>query len=315
MALTNTCSKAILIVLNLAFIAAGAVFIYYGLNVKNNGWTDIFQGNVSKGSLDTGVIAFGAVVIAIALFGFLGALCRNKCLLVLYSIFVFLAMAVFILLAVIFFLSASTANKWANEAYPADAENEPDLAAGFDEVYCYAQAANLCMTSSATDALTAFYPGAGAQSILSVATLLKINVTAPTGINGFCKAVDNQLAAVPLPNVKMPSQFTDVCNKCKEVETKYSAYKSIFEWTNEQCPLSTTSALWCGQFLINNKAGDAYVGAPYKECRPQLLSLWKSLSNKVAIGSTVLAVVSLILLFMACSAGRNDDGAYYHDSV
>ncbi|EQC34481.1 hypothetical protein SDRG_07809 [Saprolegnia diclina VS20] len=314
MALTNTCSKVILVLLNLAFIAAGAVFIYYGLNVKNNGWTDIFQGNVSKGGLDTGVIAFGAVVIAIALFGFLGALCRNKCLLVLYSIFVFLAMAIFILLAVLFFLSASTANKWAGEAYPADAENEPDLAIGFDKVYCYAQAANLCMTSSATAAINAFYPS-GAAAILSVASLIKVNVSEPTGINGFCNSVDKQLAAVSIPNVKMPSEYTEVCKTCKEVASKYEAYKSIFEWTNEQCPLSVTSAAWCGQFLLSKKEGDAYNGAPYKDCRPKILDLWKSLSNKVAIGSTILAVVSLILLFMACSAGRSDEGGYYHDSV
>ncbi|KDO34309.1 hypothetical protein SPRG_19123 [Saprolegnia parasitica CBS 223.65] len=314
MALTNTCSKIILVLLNLAFIAAGAVFIYYGLDVKHNGWTDIFQGNVSKNGLDTGVIAFGAVVIGIALFGFLGALCRNKCLLVLYSIFVFVAMAIFILLAVLFFLSASTASKWAGEAYPADAENEPDLAIGFDKVYCYAQAANLCMTSSATSAINAFYPS-GAATILAVASLIKVNVSEPTGINGFCTSVDKQLAAVSIPNVKMPSEYTEVCKACKEVASKYDAYKAIFEWTNEQCPLTATSAVWCGQFILSKKEGDAYKGAPYQECRPKILDLWKSLSNKVAIGSTILAVVSLVLLFMACSAGRSDEGGYYHDSV
>ncbi|OQS05523.1 hypothetical protein THRCLA_02367 [Thraustotheca clavata] len=314
MALTNTCSKVILIVLNLAFIVAGALFIYYGLNIKNNGWTDIFQGNVSKSGLDTAIIAFGALVIAIALFGFLGAACRNKCLLVIYSIFVFIAMALFIVIAVVFFLSAHTAKSWADQSYPADT-NEPDLAIGFDQVYCYAQGANLCMSYSATAALKAFYPGSESATILTVASLLKINVTEKTGVVGFCSNVDKQLAAASVPNVKMPQQYTDACDACRNVSSKYSNYKSIFEWANDECPLTTTAATWCGQFILNGKQGDAYSAAPYYDCRPRILDLWRSLSNAVAIASTVLAIVALILLFMACSAGRRQEGGYYQDSV
>ncbi|RHZ31971.1 hypothetical protein DYB31_006028 [Aphanomyces astaci] len=311
MAIPTTLSKIILVGLNILFIAAGALLIYVGVSFKGNHWSDVFSAATatSVNSLGLYTLIFGIVVVAIACLGLFGALCRNKILLTVYAVFVFLALAVFTAFAVLAFISASTASKWNAAEFPAATE-ESQVASSLNEVYCYAQGARLCTLASPREAFKTFVP-ALADTIVGVSTLLKINVDETTGINGFCLQVDKQVAALGVVGATaakaLPSQYKQVCETCADVDKKYSNYKSIFEFAEEKCPLNPTTATFCGNFLLSKTQTNVYKSAPYEVCRPAILDLWHSMSMKLAIGSTVAAAISLILLFFACAAGKRSD--------
>ncbi|KAF0750165.1 hypothetical protein AaE_006807 [Aphanomyces astaci] len=298
MAIPTTLSKIILVGLNILFIAAGALLIYVGASFKGNHWSDVFSAATatSVNSLGLYTLIFGIVVVAIACLGLFGALCRNKILLTVYAVFVFLALAVFTAFAVLTFISASTASKWNAAEFPAATE-ESQVASSLNEVYCYAQGARLCTLASPREAFKTFVP-ALADTIVGVSTLLKINV-------------DKQVAALGVVGATaakaLPSQYKQVCETCADVDKKYSNYKSIFEFAEEKCPLNPTTATFCGNFLLSKTQTNVYKSAPYEVCRPAILDLWRSMSMKLAIGSTVAAAISLILLFFACAAGKRSD--------
>ncbi|KAF0718522.1 Aste57867_1624 [Aphanomyces stellatus] len=307
MTLPTTFSKIILVVLNLVFIAAGGVFIYIGVSVGGSQWSDILSSGTSTAvsTFGTLAIATGAGICAIACFGFFGALCRNKCLLTIYSIFVFLAMVLFIAAAVLAFGSASTANDWINKSFPA-VQNENDVAEGFNQAYCYAQAGRLCTSASAKDALAVFLPNSAA-TITTVATQAGIDMTEATGVLGFCKNVQAKAGALAS---MLPAEYKKACDACQTVGDKYGNYKAIFSWADAKCPLNTKTSLFCGQFLMTNKQASVFTGAPYESCRPAVLDMWKSTSKNIAIGSTVLAVVALVVMFVACQAGKSPADEY-----
>jgi hypothetical protein len=299
----NTCSKIILIVLNLVFITAGALFFYYGLNLKQSRWTNI---STSVRDFGTGVTVFGGLIIVIALFGLLGTICWNKCLLGIYGIFVFTAMAVFVALAVIVFMSSSSAKTWKTSDYPAS-ENEPTVANGFNKIYCYAQGANLCMSTSAKDAISIFVPGVD-DLFERTLSLLNFNLSSKTGINGFCESaaakIDESGSVGALAQNLFPPEYTKVCSICKNVSNHFSNYSSIFQWAEDQCPFEPSTAFWCVKFLSTGTGGDIYVGAPYKQCRPAVLNFWSFFANTAGYVFTIMGVATLVLLFMVCSAGR-----------
>ncbi|CAK4093380.1 unnamed protein product [Aphanomyces euteiches] len=300
-------AKTVLIILNLAFIVAGALLIYFGVALHSGHWADVFTSQGVSGANSTAAvaIAFGVIVILIALCGFAGAICKNRCLLVTYSIFVVIAMLIFIALAIIGFVAANVAKNWAAKSYPAD-PSETDVATGFNQAYCYAEGARFCTTASAQEALAAFFPTSSSVIITAVSTV-GVNVSKPTGLVGFCQEVDSKAGAL---KSSLPSQFTTACSTCNDVASKYGDYKSIYEWANDKCPLTASSATWCGSFLLSNVQNDAYVGAPYQACRPAVLDLWKSYGNKVGIAGVILTVVSIVLIFFACHIRKNPE-AYY----
>ncbi|KAG9410449.1 hypothetical protein AC1031_018489 [Aphanomyces cochlioides] len=312
MALSSTLSKIILVILNLAFIAAGALFIYAGVSVGGGHWSDVFSDATYTSLNNFGhmLIAFGCVVCAIALCGFFGAFCRSKCLLTIYSVFVFLGMAVFIVAAVFAFGSASTAKDWAGKSFPADPK-ESDLAKGFNEVYCYAEAARLCTTASGSEAIAFFLSDSAAATFTTAATAAGIDMTAKTGVVGFCASVDSKLGTIAST---LSSEYKTLCSTCNSVNEKYGDYSGFFDWAQEKCPLTTATGAYCGKFIASGSqpsSSDFFTAAPYGTCRTAVFDLWKSTSNKIAIGSTVLAVVALVLLFMSCQAARNEDGGDY----
>ncbi|KAF0718521.1 Aste57867_1623 [Aphanomyces stellatus] len=316
MGMPTTFSKIILVVLNTVFIAAGAFLIYLGTNLKGSNWSDVFSSAtaVSVDSLGLYTIIFGSGVCLIALSGFFGALCHSRGLLTVYSVFLFISFAVFTLVAVVGFMSSSTASKWNDKDFPA-AKEETSVASGFNEVYCYSQGARLCTSAKARDAFQAFVP-ASADLIITAAKALQIDVDAPTGVNGFCGSVDKQIAALGIAGTlaakALPSEYKQACQTCATVQSQYGQYKTIFDWTEEKCALNKASALYCGKFLVSKSQGnDVYTGAPYATCRPAILDLWKSYSSKLAIGATVFAAVSLVLIFVSCEAGKRFNA--YHD--
>ncbi|EQC40938.1 hypothetical protein SDRG_02001 [Saprolegnia diclina VS20] len=94
-------SKVTLIVLNFAFLVAGALLIYVGAATSSS-WSTIYE-SASNGSTSATfslLIAFGVLVVLIAFMGLIGAIKRQKCLLYTYAFFVFVALALFVLITI-----------------------------------------------------------------------------------------------------------------------------------------------------------------------------------------------------------------------
>ncbi|KAH9116156.1 hypothetical protein LEN26_012926 [Aphanomyces euteiches] len=186
MSIPATWSKAILIVLNLAFLAVGTLLIYSGSAIGSGLWTEVYSDATyaSLNSFGNILIGFVSTICWIALFGLFGVFCRSKCLLFVYGFFVFVGMAIFIIAAVLAFGSASKAKNWAAKSYPAD-PNEVDVAKGFNQVYCYAEAGRLCTTASGNDAIAFFLSGTAASTFITAATAAGVDLTSKTGVVGF----------------------------------------------------------------------------------------------------------------------------------
>ncbi|KAF0718523.1 Aste57867_1625 [Aphanomyces stellatus] len=291
-------SKAILLVLNVVFVGMGGAFIFAGIVVRGSPWSDILSANVAStvGLIGTLAIVAGAVFCAIACAGVCGALCRNKCLLVTYAIFVFLAMALFVTAAVLAFESMSIAASWTDAAFPATT-SETDVATGFDQAYCYAEAGRLCTSASAHDALAVFLPDVAA-TISTLAFDAGVDMNATAGVAGFCHkaSMSDELARL------LPSEYTKACDACVAAGSVYTKYSAIFQWANAQCPLTVQSSTFCGHLLLTNQQVSGG-SDPYATCRPVVLALWKSTSKSLAIASVVLAIVALILVAVSCQVG------------
>ncbi|ETV87002.1 hypothetical protein H257_02017 [Aphanomyces astaci] len=313
----QTLAKAFLILLNLGFIVGGSLLIYLGVVLRGGHWSDVFSANniTSDGnSASMILIILGGVIVLIAFFGFAGAICANRCLLTLYSVFVVIAMLIFIGVAILGFVAGGGAKNWASKAYPAVAQ-ESEIATGFNGVYCQAQGARFCTSATAKEAFAALVPTASA-TITAVASEVGIGVTEPTGVVGFCKNVDAKAASLgPLEaafTAKLPKEYKSACGVCDDVNIKFGDYKSIFEWTNDQCPMTPPVAMWCGAYLLTNASDQGvYEGTPYKQCRPVVLELWRSYATKVGIGGVILAVIALVLVVLACRIGRQNNDDYY----
>ncbi|ETW05686.1 hypothetical protein H310_03405 [Aphanomyces invadans] len=312
----QTLAKAVVIFLNLGFFIGGSLLIYLGVVLRGGRWSDVFAAKniTSDGASESLVLlVLGAVVVLVACLGCAGAICANRCLLTLYSIFVGMAMLIFIGVAVLGFVAASGAKNWAATSYPAIAQ-EADIATGFNEVYCSAQGARFCTSATAKEAFTSFVPAA-APTITAVASEVGINVTEPTGVVGFCKNIDAKAVALgslgAAFTAKLPKEYKSACDVCTAVNTKFGDDRAIFEWANEKCAMTPSTAIWCGSFLLATTSTGAYESSPYKQCRPVVIDVWRSFANQVAIGGVLLAVVSLVLVILACRLGRQTTDDYY----
>ncbi|RHY51264.1 hypothetical protein DYB30_009316, partial [Aphanomyces astaci] len=98
-----TLAKVVLILVNIGFIVAGSLLIWLGSKSRDGHWSDIFSTGTATdvSTVSAVVMALGASVILIALFGLTGAACRNRCLLTLYSIFVVVGLIIFVAIAVL----------------------------------------------------------------------------------------------------------------------------------------------------------------------------------------------------------------------
>ncbi|CAK4623431.1 hypothetical protein LEN26_010241 [Aphanomyces euteiches] len=295
---------AVLVLLNLAFIAGGSLAIYFGAAVRAGHWSDIFtaQGVSGANAATVTAIAFGVVVILIALSGFLGAMLKNRCLLMTYAIFVMFAMLLFIAIAVVGFVASNVAKKWADTKFPAEA-SENDVANGFNQAYCYAEGVRFCTSATAAEALAMFLPES-TSSVVQILNAASIDASKVKGLVGLCHDVDSIAGGL---STKLPSRYATACSTCKDVAAKYGEYKPIYEWANEECPLTATSATWCVAFLTTQVRGNVYLGAPYQACRPAVLDLWKSYGSSVGIAGIVLTAISIVLMFFACHIRKKPD--------
>ncbi|KAG9410444.1 hypothetical protein AC1031_018484 [Aphanomyces cochlioides] len=303
----NTLAKIVLIAVNLGFLAAGALLIALGAKAYNAHWTDVFSTDraTDVNSMAAVIIALGAVIIVIAAFGFAGAIFRSRCLLTSYTIFVVIGLAIFITVTVLGFTTSHRANDWGGKEFPADAA-ENNVTTAFNEVYCYAEGGRFCLTSSVKDSMSVFFPTFGDAGVASLA-LLGIDVNATTGLLGVC---DQVKAKVGL-SLALPDGFQSACETCQDVKNKYGDYTSIFDWTNDKCPLTQGTGQWCGKFLVTKNQTTLFLNAPYEQCHVPVLKLWKDYGKKVAIGGIIMAVASLVLVVLACRVARKGDNSRY----
>lgn len=113
----TTCMKIILVIINVVFLLAGLLMLAFGITAKANQQAirDLFSGVVQYDELGVNVsgiinsnstfmIVIGVIVLVIAIFGFVGAFCMVRWMLVVYGIVlivVFLAQIALIIFAAV----------------------------------------------------------------------------------------------------------------------------------------------------------------------------------------------------------------------
>ncbi|KDO15774.1 hypothetical protein SPRG_18688 [Saprolegnia parasitica CBS 223.65] len=208
-------SKATLIVLNIAFVIAGALLIWVGAST-DEGWSKIFEAasNGSSAAAFYLILAFGVLVLLIAFMGLMGALKRQKCLLYTYSFFVFIAIVVSIIIMITGFAGASTASKWSDAKFPAE-DAEESVAKAFDLAYCGVMLEHYCSDGSLGDAIALFSPSAS-SSLTPIIKALKLDANDQVGFSGLCKSLNSTaVGAFVVPNVET---FKTICEECKKTE-------------------------------------------------------------------------------------------------
>ncbi|OQS04624.1 hypothetical protein THRCLA_03156 [Thraustotheca clavata] len=290
-------SKYTLIVLNIGFVVAGALLIYIGAT-NTGGWTDVFNPatNAATVSVFHLVLAFGILVLLIALMGLFGAMKRSKCLLYTYALFVFIALVIFVLIMITGFTSASTANKWDDATFPAE-NAETSVAEAFDTAYCSVLVDHYCVSGSVSDAMSIF-SSTSASAAATIIKLFNLNADERVGFKNLCASL-NTTSKDSLGTVNVET-FNATCTACKQAGSV--DFSSLYDWAQDHCPLTTSSATWCVNYL--NTKNYASPDVVYTKCRPAVLDLFKKFANKIAIGSLVFSCVSLILLIMACTTAR-----------
>ncbi|KAG9410445.1 hypothetical protein AC1031_018485 [Aphanomyces cochlioides] len=93
-------SKNALLILNLVLVLGGAVFIYIGATA---------EGATESNSTAVTATVVGVVVILIVVTGFAGMAYKKRCLLIMYALFVAIAMFLFIAVAILGFRAAKAA--------------------------------------------------------------------------------------------------------------------------------------------------------------------------------------------------------------
>lgn len=95
-------AKVLLLLLNMAFMVAGCLLVYFSHRVKSSGWLDVFQGDYEWIGTSTLIftLVVGAVVIALSALGCFGALLQQKLLLTVYAIVLVLTAALFVVVAI-----------------------------------------------------------------------------------------------------------------------------------------------------------------------------------------------------------------------
>ncbi|OQR87787.1 hypothetical protein ACHHYP_08040 [Achlya hypogyna] len=291
-------SKITLILLNLAFVVAGALLIYVGVSVSS-GWASVYSSasNASTNGTFNLIIAFGVLVLVIAFMGLMGALKRQKCLLYTYGFFVLIALALFVLIMVTAFSGASTANEWADKSFPADSD-ETAVSKAFDSAYCGVMVDHYCEKGSLGDAIAVFSPSTS-ESLTKIMKTLNINANDRTGLQSLCKSLNSTAAGSLVElNVKTFKNICEACDEAADVD-----FSDLYNWAQDHCPLTTSSAKWCLEYLSTDEYPSP--DTVYPACRPSVLDLFHKFAKKVAIGSLVFSIAAVVILVMTCVTARS----------
>lgn len=278
--------SVLLLLVNAAFVAAGAFLVSFAFKLKATGWTDALDGTDYEAAALLAITitqVLGFVAIALALVGVVGALTRNRVVLMVYVVAMVVMMLVFGVIAGTAFAFKGKARDWQAATFPAT-EDESSLAVTFNEAYCYAQGAYLCNNATAHEAFKVFLP----ELPDSAAALLP----EVQGINSLCDKYKS-----------LVSGMESVCIACAQAK-QFAKYDKILTWANDQCPRSSTTNTWCGKFLATGKAGEVFVSSPYSQCRDIFLGLAGDWARNLAVMGLLAALAAAFLVALSCSSRR-----------
>lgn len=290
-------AKVLLLLVNMAFMVAGAMLVYFSHRVKTSGWLDAFQGDYEWVGTTTFLLTLilGAVVMGLAGLGCFGALLRQKLLLTIYAVVLVLTFGFFVVIAIGAHSVNSKATTWDAAEFPA-VESETSIGENFNQLYCAAQVPYYCKEAGVNDVLSMF------------------NQSLP---GYFSSSTSNFLNLCGVVNV---AQVDTVCKVCALV-AKYDQYLPVLNWAQEKCPRNAKNQVWCGAFLLSGgnvtSQGSAVANnAPYGQCRPvffDLIKKWSSFLLGCAIGVCVatIAVFALAMVLRFKSSASDDDEERY----
>ncbi|TDH73195.1 hypothetical protein CCR75_009751 [Bremia lactucae] len=266
-------AEVLILLLNMAFMVVGCLLVYFSHRVETSGWMDAFQSDFEwiGSSTLTFLLVLGAIVIALAAFGCLGALLHQKLLLTIYAMVLFVTIILFIVVAVGATTANSKADDWGMKVYPTT-DQEASLGANFNKLYCYAQIPYYCEDASVNSVLDMF------------------NVS----LSGYFTDSTTNFSRV-CGTMSLPVIY-DSCAVC-DLIPQYSRYSVVLDWIKASCPRSPTNQVWCGDFLLTTTAaGDMFTNAPFMECRITFYDLVKKWTNVVTVGSFVSIVAAVMVL-------------------
>lgn len=279
-------AKVLLLLLNMAFIVAGCLLVYFSHRVENSGWLEVFQGDYAWIGSSTllFLLALGAVIIALAALGCFGALLQQKLLLTIYAVLLFLTALLFVVVAVGAYMANSKADAWGSKNYPATG-NEASIGANFNKLYCYAQVPYYCEDATVNSVLAMF------------------NVS----LSGyFTDSTTNFTSVCDTVNLEAINATCAVCDLISE----YDQYTVMLDWIESTCPHSSTNQLWCGGFLLNaTSANDMSSSAPFMECRSVFYKLIERWTNVIMVATFICLVAAVIVLVITVVLWRNVRGA------
>ncbi|KAG3112260.1 hypothetical protein PI124_g8569 [Phytophthora idaei] len=275
-------AKVLLMLLNMAFMVAGCLLVYFSHRVKTSGWLDAFQGDYEWIGTSTLILTLvlGAVVIALSALGCFGALMQQKLLLTIYGIVLLLTAILFVVVAVGAHMANSKADDWNSKDYPAT-DNEASLGTNFNKLYCYAQVPYYCEDASVNTVLAMF--NTSLAGYFSDST---------TNFTNVCSTVT--LAAI-----------NDICAVC-DLISQYDEYSVVLDWTESSCPRTSANQIWCGGFLLNaTAADDMSMSAPFMECRSVFYELVEKWTNVIMIASIICIIAAVMVLAMTGVLWKN----------
>lgn len=295
-------SKAMLTLINMAFLVVGSLFIYLGVYIIGSGWIEVFSDSFSwvKPGMIYAIVGFGAVTLISALIGCIGTCLDNRMLLRIYLILVALSLCMFVVIAIAGFLTSGTANDWSRMSYPA-ASDETKLAIKFNTAYCYAYGHYYCHEGNVTTGLNILFP--------TVPTEVTDVLTQARGINNACNLVGD-LADI--------SSIQPACDVCADT-TAYSGYEGVFYWAEKDCPLNTNTVNvneYCRVLLASGKLPvQEFTGSPYGMCRDPLLDFLSDWSGRIGIFAATLGSFALaLILFICCTIKQPGQKGIYEPS-
>jgi hypothetical protein len=289
-------AKVVLMLLNMAFMVLGCLLVYFGHRVKESGWLDVFEGDYEWIGSWTFIflLALGAVVIALAALGCMGAWLQQRVLLAIYAVVLVLTAAPFVVLIIGGSSAHSTAEEWSAEDYPAS-DNEESLAASFNTIYCLAQVPYYCEDMAVNDVLSMFNM-----------TLDGYFSDSTTNFTSLCGSVD-------------VDQVNTICTVC-EYASEYETYDVVLSWTDSECARNSANEVYCGALLLNATSGNdtSATGAPFLECRTSFYELVEKWTSALMVGSIVVVLVVVVLfaftMLLWCSAKRGYGVGGFHKS-
>lgn len=285
-------AKVTLLLVNMAFMAGGAMLVYFSHRVKTSGWLDVFQGEYDWVGTSTFLMTLivGAVVMALSALGCFGALLRQKLLLTMYAVILIVALGFFVVIAIGAHSVYAKATEWADADYPAVA-SETIVGDNFNRLYCASQVPYYCVDAGVNDVLAMFnesMPGTFSSTT--------------TNFSSFCGVMN-----VP--------QVETVCQVC-QLAAQYDEYSAVFDWAEETCPRNAKNQVWCGALLVASgnatSQGNAVANnAPYGQCRPvffNLVTKWSSFLLGCSIGVCLaMGFVLGLTILLRCYRGSDDD--------